>query len=300
MENNLRIHAQQKTRRQKKIVLVIIFGLLILGMIAVSAYRGVTCLTVESYPVPCRVSEGVRIMHLTDLHSREFGEENERLVELVTAQAPDLIFMTGDMLDSKDAGPEVVLALIEELSQIAPVYYSQGNHEKQWEKENGVLLEASLTEAGATVLDCAYADVTVNGQELRIGGYYGYYRVPHMIHNDPAVQAFENAFFDEFEDTHRLKLLLCHIPTAWADWNYIDKYPVDIVFSGHYHGGMIRIPFVGGLVAPYVGLFPEYTQGVFEGEQATCVLSTGLGTSMGIPRINNLPEIVVVDIVPSV
>lgn len=273
--------------------------ILLLCIVCVSAYRGVTVLTVEHMQIPCNVSGTVRIVHLTDLHSGVFGEENVQLIELVKQQEPDLIFMTGDMLDSKDEGPEVALALIEELSQIAPVYYSQGNHEKQWEQKNGVLLEASLTEAGATVLDCAYADVTVNGQELRIGGYYGYYRVPHMIHDDPAVQASENAFFDKFEDTDRLKLLLCHIPTAWVDWNYIDKYPAGLVFSGHYHGGMIRIPFVGGLVAPYVGLFPEYTQGIFEGEQATCVLSTGLGTSMGLPRINNLPEIVVVDILTS-
>lgn len=288
-----------KNKIKKRVWFVIaILVLLSTVLLAVSAFRGANVLTVTEYDISCNVSETVRVVHLTDLHSREFAQYNTRLVRQVTELKPDLIFMTGDMLDSGDAGPEVVLGLIRELSQIAPVYYGHGNHERQWEKQNGILLAPLLTEAGATVLDCSYADVTVNGQELRIGGYYGYYRVPHMTQNDPTAQEAENTFFDEYEDTDRLKLLLCHIPTAWVDWSYIDKYPVDIVFSGHYHGGMIRIPFVGGLIAPYVGLFPEYTQGIFEGEQAICVLSTGLGTSMGLPRINNLPEIVVVDIVP--
>lgn len=290
---------KKRTFIRRSFLALEILALLAATLITVSAYQGARVLSVTEYEIFCDVTDSVRIVHITDLHSHMFGESNIKLVQKVTDLKPDLIFMTGDMLDSKDKGPEVVLALIRKLVQIAPVYYGYGNHEKQWETQNGILLESSLTEAGAIVLDCSYTDVTVNSQELRIGGYYGYYRAPHMIHNDPAVQASENAFFDEFEDTDRMKLLLCHIPTAWADWNYIDKYPVDIVFSGHYHGGMIRIPFVGGLVAPYVGLFPEYTQGIFEGEQATCVLSAGLGTSMGIPRINNLPEITVVNIIPS-
>ena len=103
-------------------------------------------------------------------------------------------------------------------------------------------------------------------------------------------------FAEQFERTDRLKFLLCHIPTAWLDWEYIDCYPVDVVFSGHYHGGQIRLPGIGGLVAPYVGLFPEYTKGVFYGEQAVCVLSAGVGTEENIPRINNFPEVVVVDL----
>lgn len=96
-------------------------------------------------------------------------------------------------------------------------------------------------------------------------------------------------YFSDFEDTQRLKLLLCHIPTAWTDWGYIDKYPVDVIFSGHYHGGQVRLPLVGGLYASYVGFLPEYTRGVFAGSEGVCVLSAGLGSEPGIPRVNNLP-----------
>ena len=108
----------------------------------------------------------------------------------------------------------------------------------------------------------------------------------------------ERAFADEFENTNRVKILLCHIPTPWLDWGYIDQFPVDLVLSGHYHGGQVRLPLIGGLYAPYVGFFPEYTRGIFQGEKATCVLSVGAGTENGLPRINNMPEMVVVEMKP--
>lgn len=270
----------------------------LLVALSISAYRGATRLTVISYQVTAVTQRPLRIVHLTDLHSRVYGQGNEELVHLVAAQEPDLIFMTGDMLSGSDEGPDVVCELIPKLAQIAPVYYGFGNHEKDWEARTGEKLEPRLTAAGAVVLDCAYVDVEVNGQPLRIGGYYGYYRRSHMTADDDAQMQREQVFFDAFENTGNPKLLLCHIPTAWVDWNLIDKFPAGVVFSGHYHGGQVRLPLIGGLYAPYVGAFPEYTKGVFAGTQATCVLSAGLGSESNIPRINNLPEIVVVDLIP--
>lgn len=96
-----------------------------------------------------------------------------------------------------------------------------------------------------------------------------------------------------------MKILLGHIPTPWLDWRYIDKYDVDLIFSGHYHGGEIKFPFVGGLYAPYVGAFPEYTEGVFKGEKGTCILSAGLGSEHFV-RFNNPPQLVVADLVSEV
>ena len=106
-------------------------------------------------------------------------------------------------------------------------------------------------------------------------------------------------FCKDFEDTERFKILLSHIPSAWLDWGYIDKFPVDLVLSGHYHGGQIRIPLLGGIYAPEAGIFPDYTEGMYVGTKAVCVLSTGLGASLGIPRFNNLPQITVVDLIPT-
>jgi hypothetical protein len=129
----------------------------------------------------------------------------------------------------------------------------------------------------------------------------GYYRQPGMFDVSDKEMHIEIQFADDFENTNRVKILLNHVPTQWLDWDYIDKYPIDIVFSGHYHGGTIRIPIIDrGIYAPYVGFFPEYTKGVYNGECVTCVLSSGLGNDTVVPRLNNSPEIVVVDLVPEV
>ena len=128
-----------------------------------------------------------------------------------------------------------------------------------------------------------------------------YYPVPHMSTHDETQQTLELAFAEDFENTNRLKILINHIPTGWVDWNYVNKYPVDIVFSGHYHGGMIRIPILNqGLYAPYVGLFPPFTKGVYTGQKATCILSAGLGIEHHIPRFYNPPEIMVVNLAPDI
>lgn len=283
----------------KRILLVLLTMVIIVILLVIfSVYRCSTVETVAQYVVEAECPQSLRIVQLTDLHGREFGEDNGELIALVADQEPDLILMTGDMMDKSDENADVVCQLISALVEIAPVYYSYGNHEYDWMASHGESLTPALTAAGATVLDVEYQDVTVNGKELRIGGYHGYYRQPGMYDVTQEQREAELAFADDFEDTERYKILLSHIPTAWLDWGYIDRCPVDLVLSGHSHGGQIRLPLIGGLYAPYVGWFPEYTEGLFEGEKATCILSTGLGSSPGVPRINNLPQVVVVDLIP--
>ena len=284
----------------KKRILITIISLVLLCAVicAFEGYRGATQLRVTRYEVETKLTESIRIVHLTDLHSCVYGENNEKLVQLVAAQEPDLILMTGDMLSRSDDGPGVVCALIPKLLEIAPVYYGYGNHEYQWERRTGESLEPVLKAAGAVVLNTTYLDVTVNEQALRIGGYHGYYRQPGMYDISPEQHQAELDFAADFENTDRYKILLSHIPTAWLDWGYMNTCPVDLVLSGHYHGGQIVLPPVGGLAAPYVGLFPEYTRGLYMGEKTICVLSAGVGTEDWLPRINNLPEVVVVELVP--
>ena len=265
----------------------------------VSVYRSATVLTTVQYELETELTEPIRIVQLTDLHGKVFGENNDELIRMVAEEEPDMVMMTGDMIDRNDENTDVVYDLIRELVSVAPVYYGYGNHEYQWMNNRGESLTPVLEEAGAVVLDVIYLDMEFKGQPLRIGGYHGYYRLPHMFATTEEEKQKQLKFCTDFEDTDRYKILLSHIPTAWLDWGFIEKYPVDLVLSGHYHGGQIRIPLMGGIYAPEAGLFPDYTEGMYVGTLATCILSTGLGASPGIPRFNNLPQITVVDLIPA-
>ena len=242
----------------------------------------------------------VRVVFLTDLHGREFGAGNSRLLDRITVEKPDLIALVGDIFNQDADEHEIdrMCWFIQRASAIAPVYFGLGNHEMSYLKAHGTDLLGRIQQSGAVVLESDFLDVEINDTPFRIGGYMAYYRQPRMLTTERERIESEIAFAEEFESTDRFKLLLNHIPTAWLDWNCIYEYPVDLVLSGHYHGGLIRIPVLEqGLVAPDVGFFPPYTKGVFSGSEATCILGTGLAGSR-LPRFFNPPEIAVVDILP--
>ena len=280
--------------KKRYFILSVVLGIVIL-IVLYCLYEN-NNLTVTRYTVETNLHNSLRIVQLTDLHEKEFGEDNERLIEAVKNENPDIIVMTGDMQNKDDEDTSIVCSLIQNLSEIADVYYGYGNHEKSWEKKFNKSFADIAAEAGAIVVDNAYIDVVLNGNNIRIAGYMGYYRAVNMTADSDEEQQSELAFMEDFENTDRYKILLNHIPTSWVDWNYTDKYPVDLVLSGHYHGGQMRLPFIGPLYAPYMGFFPDNVQGIYQGEKATCILSAGLGTEYIVPRIDNPPEIIVVEL----
>ena len=288
--------------KRRRSVIIFLFILLLALLLAAELLYSNYAITVSRYEVRSEKEEGhIRISLVSDLHCREFGSGNARLLKKLADEKPDIIVLAGDMIEADADGEEIerVCAFVSAAKEIAPVWYGLGNHEYHYIENHGAGLEEKLAEAGAVVLDSAFADIEINGTPVRIGGYGGYYRTPHLTSSNADKQAADMLFFDEFENTERFKLLINHIPTNWLDWDYRDKYPVDLVLSGHYHGGIVRIPLIGrGLYAPYVGWLPKYTKGCFVGGQATCILSTGMAGSRGVPRIFNPPEIVVVDVRP--
>ncbi len=256
-------------------------------------------LVITKYTLQTSFKKPIRIVQLTDLHNKKFGKNNRKLVSMVRNQNPDLVVMTGDMLNATEEETETVSSLIAEMAKFSQVYYGYGNHEVKWLRNYNVNLQEMLEKQGAVVVNNSYVDIDIKGQPLRIGGYMGYYRAPHMLTHDEEGKKIEWEFAENFEQTDRYKVLLNHIPTQWVDWHYTNKYDVDLVFSGHYHGGVIQIPFINrGLIAPYVGWFPKNTKGVFFGEKGICILSVGLGSEYSIPRVNNPPEIVIADLLP--
>lgn len=246
-----------------------------------------------------KLTQPIRVVHLTDLHNSEFGRENARLVEHVRRQRPDVILLTGDMLNGDEPETDVAVRLIEQLSGIAPVYSSYGNHEKGYENVYGSDVRALYERAGAHTLERTYADVQIKGQTVRLGGIYGYC-LPEKYLRTREAREKEVEFLKAFEQTELLTVLLCHVPTSWIVNDNLEEWNVDCIFSGHIHGGQIRLPFVGGVYAPDQGLFPGALCGLYRSQdrERVMVLSRGLGSRGSVPRINNVPEIVVVDILP--
>lgn len=282
-------------KQKGKIISVCMLLLIFIG--GISAYLSKVCLTVINYEIfTDKIESAIRVVQLADLHNSEFGTSNKELISKVNEQQPGLIVLTGDMLNSDEADISLVENLIRELSKIAPVYASYGNHEKEYEENCAVDLTSVFEEAGAHVLEYTYEDIEIKGQKLRIGGLYGYC-VPISTN-----EARENevTFLQELVSEDVYTILLTHMPSCWILNDGISEWDVDCVFAGHDHGGQIRIPFLGGLYAPDQGWFPGRDCGLYysDDKEEVLVLSRGLGSAGKIPRMNNIPEIVVVDIIP--
>lgn len=283
--------------KYKKFTFIIIILLFFTIICTISLATSAHALTTTHYTLPASTISSLRIVQLTDLHNSEFGEENSRLIDAVRDQSPDLILLTGDLLNSDEQCTEIATDLIAKLCDIAPVYFSNGNHEIEYEERYGVDIDELYREAGAVVLEKEYQDITVKNQKIRLGGIYGYC-LPGKYLETGEADPEETAFLEKFQDTDLPKILMCHMPVCWMINGSLDDWDVDYVFAGHLHGGEVILPFVGGLYGPDLGWFPGKLEGLYSSENGgkTLVLSRGLGTNEIIPRFNNIPEIMVVDI----
>ena len=257
---------------------------------------------VNSWTVPVEhLDAPVRAVVMSDLHNRDFGEENGVLAEKTAAVKPDLILLDGDMVneDAPDAG--VVTALVRRLRKIAPVYVAWGNHELGYLENGTSPLRRELEEAGAVVLDKQWVDLTVNGAAMRLGGLYDYAFAQDDFNTcdpekmDPAVYGFLTAC----QDTDRCRVMLSHRPDSCLFGEAASVWKVDLVISGHNHGGQVVLPFLGGVFGGDQGLFPEYVHGICEKDGLTMAITSGLGSQRELlPRFRNPPEIMVLDMVP--
>ena len=271
--------------------------LIFVAGVCISLSTSAHTLTTTHYKLPSSTISSLRIVQLTDLHNSEFGEGNSRLIDAVRTQSPDLILLTGDLLNSDEQRTDIATDLIAKLCEIAPVYFSNGNHEIEYEERYGVDIDELYREAGAVVLEKEYQDITVKNQKIRLGGIYGYC-LPGKYLETGEADPEETAFLEKFQDTDLPKILMCHMPVCWMINGSLDDWDVDYVFAGHLHGGEVILPFIGGLYGPDLGWFPGKLEGLYSSGTGgkTLVLSRGLGTNESIPRFNNIPEVMVVDI----
>ena len=282
-----------------RLLLLLIAALLVfcLGSLYFSKHG----LMVSRYTIASeKLSSPVKVVQLSDLHNSVFGSENEKLVEKIRAEEPDLIFLTGDMLNNNDPDTYIALSLIDQLTEIAPVYASYGNHEKDFERIYDVDLAEEFERAGAVMLERDWVDISVNGNDIRIGGIYGYCLPPKYLKTGETRQD-EYDYVTAFTDTDAYCMLLAHMPVCWMINGALDGYDADSVWAGHSHGGQIILPFFGGLYAPDRGWLVGREWGVYDSQdgQKHLILSRGLGTNKKLPRMNNIPEIVSVTITPA-
>ncbi len=287
----------KKNKSRKIIISIISAVVIVLLMITVV---GNNLLTVTEYNIDLAdLSGDARIVVISDLHGKEYGKDNKRLLEKISEQHPDAIFVVGDMLDDADAenGFPKTVTLLSEISDIAPVYFSYGNQEKEY-IGNGINGFANtITENGIVVLDDSFVDCEINGQKIRIGGTMG-----HAFPFGRTMEEFESSdeyiFLKEMEKAELPTIVLSHMPDTFI-FNGAHNYwsNIDLVISGHTHGGVIRLPFAEGLYAPMQGFFPEYDYGFYMlGEKMKMVITSGLSGYKFIPRFLNLPEICVLNL----
>lgn len=283
-------------KRRRKLLVILILTVLL----ALEAARSNLCLAVDSYQVKTdRVDAPVRIVQLSDLHNARFGKDNGRLLGLVAEQQPDLILFTGDLVTGSVEQTETAAALLEGLTEIAPVYVSIGNHEQIHQWQFGSDLTELFEGCGAKVLEFTYEDIQINGQKLRLGGISGYCMPEKYLASGEAKRR-ECDFLHEMAGTDACRVLMCHMPYSWLVQGSLDSWEMDLVFSGHVHNGQWVVPVLGPVVAPDMGYFPGRLEGLFSSDDGNShlLVTRGLGNSVPIPRLNNVPQILVLDILP--
>ncbi len=255
---------------------------------------GNKALEVNSYTISCgRIPDsfsGLRIAQVSDLHNTAFGPGNERLLMLLSRSEPDIIVITGDLVDSYRTDLETALAFAAQAAQLAPCYYVTGNHEARIAEYEDLI--AGLQAAGVTLLDNGRITLARGGEAITlIGAEDPSFRTDYLTGDSAAVMAGTLQSLTGQDDAYTI--LLSHRPELFDTYTAMG---VDLVFSGHAHGGQFRLPFIGGLVAPNQGLFPAYDSGLYTKGTTNMLVSRGLGNSIFPFRFNNRPEILVVEL----
>lgn len=234
--------------------------------------------------------DAYKIVQISDLHDAQIGKNNEKLIAMTAETEPDCIVLTGDFVDSSRFHPELSLSVAESLVKIAPVYYVSGNHEAILPDEDYQALTDGLRGLGVCVLEDESAELTRDGQSIRLIGLTDIGFHPGTLEEKKdALRTALSALLPEDE----FSVTLAHRPEL------MDVYTecgAPLVLSGHAHGGQIRLPGMGGLIAPGQGLFPKYTEGKYEENGTTLVVSRGIGNSVLPLRVNDRPQIVVVQL----
>lgn len=281
-------------RKPLKMVILVV-SLLLLTALGVWIAWGNTALELNTYTISSpelpAAFEGYRIAQVSDLHNAKMGKDNEKLLNTLRSAQPDMIVLTGDLIDSRNTDVETAVAFVRQAVKIAPCYYVTGNHEARI-PEAYAQLKTAMEDAGVTVLENKRVEVALDGEAITLLGVNDpSFQTDYL--NGESAQVLDSVLEDIMTDSDGFTVLLSHRPELFE--TYVQR-DVDLVFSGHAHGGQFRLPFVGGLVAPNQGLFPEYDAGLYTEDNTNMLVSRGIGNSLFPFRFNNPPEVIVAEL----
>lgn len=277
---------------------IIFIGILIIAIFTTLTFLSYTLITATDYNFVSEKLDGdVKIAVISDLHENVFIRD--KIAERVLSESPDIVLLAGDIINSDSKNTDTLIEITSELSQEVPVFVAWGNHELDYMKANDVDLKSDIENAGGVVLDKSFYDINIGSNKLRIGGMFEYaFAADDFATTNPSHMNKEvYDFLTSFEDTDRYKLMVAHRPDSFI-FGYASKtWNIDLVASGHLHGGQVVVPFKGGLWAPDQGFFPEYDFGVFHKDKLWLAITRGLGAHGEIiPRFNNPPEIMMLNL----
>lgn len=231
---------------------------------------------------------GYKILHISDLHNKMFGKNQDYLIKKIKASSPDIIVITGDLIDRRRFDLDTAMCFINKAVDIAPTYYVSGNHEAWSGKYDKI--KQSLKDAGVLILDDTSLELLKGENSIQLLGLSDPDFLTSNYLDGTNTKKLELQL-KQWSNDINYKILLSHRPELFS--LYIENN-IDLIFSGHAHGGQIRLPFLGGLIAPDQGFFPKYTSGPYKNGNTTMFVSRGLGNSIFPFRVFNRPEIVVV------
>lgn len=258
--------------------IIIAVGVLYAYLDKIQYNLGVTEYTISDE----KIEKSIRVALVADLHNHEYGEYNVELLNLIRTGRPDIIAVVGDIVLKNSDNTEVMRRFFTDLAKIAPTYCCLGNHEIAL-RDRGIDIQGIAKTTGVIMLSNETVITEINGNKVAIGGL--------TFNPDYGTPSLE--YLKEFAVLDAYKMLLCHYPEY--QWQFM-KQDINLAMCGHFHGGLIRIPGLGGLFAPTQGFFPDYTEGVHDFDGRKMVVSRGLGSSSFIPRVNNPTELVFVNI----
>lgn len=282
------------TRKKKRTVcLLSIAGVLLLALVIWTVW-GNTALELNTYAVKSTTLpadfDGYRIAHISDLHNAQLGENNETLLQMLKHAQPDIIAITGDLIDSRNTNLAVALNFAREAVKIAPCYYVSGNHEARIAEYEH--FKADLTALGVVVLEDEKLTLRQGSSTITLCGVNDpSFQTDYLTGDAAAVMTRTLQQLLQREENYTL--LLSHRPELLEIYA---ENGVDLVLSGHAHGGQFRLPLIGGLFAPNQGLFPEYDASLFTSGGTCMIVSRGIGNSFIPFRFNNRPEVILIEL----